>query len=179
MEPDEVFAEVERRKKRARDLNIPDLLWDLVKSFRVCRHWVRDDRAFAANLNLPGVEWSDDEIRFSVGQASYLLSYRKGRVDEDRLDREDTQTTHGTVTLRVNDKRVFEIEVWETVVNGHFGPSFSDGAGDVLGFIEGQWVAEVADFSKYFNSRTQQAWKLKNAPREAQRAAELKKRFGL
>jgi len=179
MEPEEVFAEVKRRKQRASDLKIREILWDLEKRFRGYSHWLRDDPQFAALLIFPGVKLSENKTGFVMAQTACQLAYNRGRVSSDDLGDTDSQTTYATITLIVNNESVFEFEVSETTVYGRFEPSFYDSVGEVIRFIEGPWVTEVADFVKNVHAHEQQAWKVRNAPRDAEKAADLKKRFGL
>jgi len=79
MAPEEIRADVERRKRRAKDLKIREILWDLEKSFRSYKHWLRDDPQFAKRVVYPGIELSDDEAQFSLGQTASKLIYRKGK----------------------------------------------------------------------------------------------------
>jgi hypothetical protein len=115
MTPDEIRAEVEHRKKRARDLKIRETLWALEKSFRGYRLWLRDDPQFGKRLVYSGIELSDDGTRLSLGQATSQLIYRKGRVSSENYGRIESATTYGTLTLKLNDDSVFAFEVAETI----------------------------------------------------------------
>jgi len=179
MTPEEIRAEVERRKQRARDLGIREILWHLEKQLKSYRLWLRDEPQFAARLIYPGIELSDDEARFSIGQSTCQLTYRKGRVSSEDFGGDTFETTRGILTLRVNGESVFECEVSETVQYAHDAPLFSDHVGSIEGFIEGPWVTELPDFMQKVAAQEKLAWKERNAPREAKEAEELRKRFGL
>jgi hypothetical protein len=55
MEPHEIHAEVERRKKRAADLGIREVLRNLIKHRNHYRAWLKDDPQFAARLIYPDI----------------------------------------------------------------------------------------------------------------------------
>lgn len=177
--PEEIRAEVERRRQRARDLKIREVLWGLEKSFRSYLYWLHKDPQFAKRLIYSGVELSDNEARFSLGQMTLKVFYRKGKRLSEDFGGIESVTTHGTLTLELNDDSVFEFEVSETVDSLPDFPGFSESLGQIARFIEGPWVTEIVEFAQRVKAYEQAAWKERNAPREAQQAAELRKRFGL
>ena len=179
MTPEEIRAEVERRKQRARDLGIRESLWGLEKSLRSYRAWLKDDPQFAKRLLYPGIELSDDGAQFSLGQATSKLIYRKGKVSSEGYGGIDSTTTYGTLTLKLNDEGVFEFEVTETIEYLPDFPGFSEGLGGITRFIEGPWVTAIGEFVQNVKAHEQGAWKARNAPREAREAEDLRKRFGL
>jgi hypothetical protein len=179
MTPDEIRVEVERRKQRARDLKIREALWDLEKSFRGYRLWLRDDPQFGKRLVYPEIELSDDGTRLPLEQGTSQLIYRKRSVSSEDYGRIQSETTHGTLTLKLNGDSVFEFEVAETVEYFPDSPGFSERLGEITRFIEGPWVTEIAEFVQKVKAHEQSAWKERNAPREAREAEDLRKRFGL
>ncbi len=179
MTPDEIRAEVERRKQRARDLKIRETLWHLEKALRGYRLCLRDDPQFGKRLVLPGIELSNDEAGFSLGQAASKLTYRKGKVSSEEYGDIESTTTHGTITLKLNDDSVFEFEVAETIEYLPDSPGFNESLGEITRFIEGPWVTEIAEFAQRIDVHAKSAWKERNAPREAREAEDLRKRFGL
>jgi hypothetical protein len=143
MTPDEIRAEVERRKQRARELKIRETLWHLETSFRSYRHWLREEPQFGVRMVYPRIELSKNEARFSIGQATYQLAYSEGRVSsEDYGDR--FEVTYGTLALKLNGESVFEFELTETTQYGHDSPLFSDSLGETTRFIEGPWFTELS-----------------------------------
>lgn len=179
MTPDEIRAEVERRRQRARDLKIRETLWDLEKSFKAYKIWLRDDPQFAKRAVYPGIELSTDEARFPLGHATSKLIYRKGKVSSHEYGGVDSSTTHGTITLKLDEDSVFEFEVAETIESFRDAPGFSERLGEINRFIEGPWVAEIGEFVQKVNAHTASAFKERDAPREAREAEDLRKRFGL
>jgi hypothetical protein len=179
MTPEEIRAEVERRRDRARDLKIRETLWDLQKSLRSYKHWLRDDPQFAKRIVYPGIELSDDEAQFSLGQGTSKLIYRRSKASSKNYGGTECTTTRSTLTLKLNDDSVFEFEVVETAEYFRDSPAFSERLGEITRFIEGPWVTEITEFVQRVNAHEQSAWKERNAPREAREAEELRKRFGL
>jgi hypothetical protein len=179
MTPEEIRAEVERRKQRAKDLKIRETLWDVTKTFRAYRLWLRDDPQFGRRVTLPGIELPEDEARFPLGQAASKLIYRKGKPSSEDYGGTECTTTRGILTLKLNDDSVFEFEVSETIQYFRDSPGFSESVGEIIRYIEGPWVTEIAEFAQKVNAHAQGAWKERNAPKEAREAEELRKRFGL
>jgi hypothetical protein len=171
MEPNEIRGEVERRKQRARDLKIREVLWDLEKHSKHCRAWLRDDPLFAARLTYPGVVLSDSEVRFSIAQTTFVLTYKESAVSPD--------TKRGTLVLKLNAENVFEFSVDKTTEFGEFEPIFTERLGEVVRFIEGPWIVDVIGFWREVNAHSDSVWKERNNPREAKEIEDLKKRFGL
>jgi hypothetical protein len=97
MEPYEIRAEVERRRQRARDLKIREVLWDFEKHRRHCRVWLPKEPEFAARLIYPGVVLSDDEVRFSVEQAAFQSTCEKGAVSHDAFSRRGSLRERATL----------------------------------------------------------------------------------
>jgi hypothetical protein len=183
MEPDEIRAEVQRRKKRAEDLGIREVLRTLIKHRNHYKAWLKDDPQFAARLICPDIILSGSEIQFSIGPATYQLMNDEGRVSGDYgLDsRGDNRSDHSreTVTLKVNSEEVFEFTVNKSTEWGQFEPVFYEHFGEIFRFIEGPWVTEITEFVLKAQAHSASAWRERNAPREAEEAEGLKKRFGL
>jgi hypothetical protein len=188
MEPDEIRAEVERRKQVARDLKIREVLWDLEKHFRQYRASCNDPK-FAARLIYPGVVVSEKEVRFTIEEATFQLTYKPGVVSRDDdfhsrrgrpEDHSEFETARGTLALNVNGEKVFKFNVEKTTEWTYFGPIYHDeNLGEVTRFIEGAWVTEVAEFRQKIKTQFERVWKERNAPGEAKEAEALRKRFGI
>jgi hypothetical protein len=141
--------------------------------------WLRDDPQFARRLVYPRIELLDDGTRLSLEQAAFQLVYHKGRIESDNYGRVESQTTYGTLTLRLNDDSVFEFDVAETIDYLPDSPRFSERLGEINRFIDGPWVDEIAEFALQVRVHEQRAWKERDAPRAAREAEELRKKFGL
>jgi hypothetical protein len=179
MTPEEIRAEVARRKQRARDLKLRETLWDLEKKCRSYRRWMKDDAKFSKQLIHPAIELTNDGGRFTIGNAAFELTYRKGEVSSDQFGGVDSTTTRGIITLKMNQHSVFEFEVSETITYLPDSPGFDESLGDIDRFIEGAWVNEIPAFVQQISAHEKAAWKERNAPREAREAEELRKKFGI
>ena len=182
MEPNEIRAEVERRKKRAKDLGIRETIRSLISHRDQYRAWLRSDPEFAARLIYPDIILSGDEVRFSIGPTRFQLTYKKELVSRDddwNRSRRQTDTSRETLILTVNGENVFEFNIERSTDWGEFGPTYYEHFGEIVRFIEGPWVNEVAEFAQKARAHFESAMKERNAPREAKEAEDLKKRFGL
>ena len=181
MEPDEIRAEVQRRKKRAEDLGIREVVRGLIKHRDQYRAWLRDDPQFAARVLYPDVILSGDEVRFSIGPTTFQLKHREEPVSRDYDDRGDSrwERSRETLKLRVNDQKVFEFNIEKDTEWTQFGPIYHEHFGEITRFIEGPWVVEVTELFLKAKAQSDSAWKERNAPREAKDIEDLKKRFGL
>ena len=182
MEPDEIRAEVQRRKKRAADLGIREVLRDLIKHRNHYRAWLKDDPKFTARVICPDIILFGTEIRFSIGPTTFQLMNDEERVASDDWDsRRDSRCDRSreTVTLKVNGEEVFEFTVNKSTYCERDGPSYHEHFGEIFRFIEGPWVTEIGEFVLKAQAHSASAWKERIAPREAAEAEGLKKRFGL
>lgn len=189
MEPDEVLVEIERRKKRAADLRIRDVLWSLYNS-HLGRYesWSKED----PQLVYPGigktVNISGKEIQFSVGRTVHRLIYREGsvasnysrmRVSGSRDDPFEEKIVPGTLTLRVEEEKVFKFEISTRTCYGPDGPVTDHPLGEVTRFIDGLWVMEIIDLWEKIRAHEENVRQERRGPREARALEALKKRFGL
>ena len=182
MEPDEIRAEVQRRKKRAEDLGIREVLRALIKHRDHYRAWLKDDPKYAARAIYPDMTLSGSEIRFSVGPTTFQLMNDEERLPSDDWDsRGNSNCDHSreTVTLKVNGEEVFEFTVDKSTYWDQFGPSYHEHFGEIFRFIEGPWVTEIGEFVLKAQAHSATAWRERNAPREAEEAEKLRKRFGI
>jgi hypothetical protein len=185
MDANELRSEIERRKKRAEDLKIKDILWSLHNYFRFHNTWKRDDPEYAYPELGGESRFSDTEAHFSIGQRSFALIYRQDRVTSDESfgsrhrSLPESQTAYGTVMLKVDGESVFDFEVTKYTTYYEDGPSFEETLGKVTRFIEGPWVAELADLLKAINTHRESVLSKRRAASGARELENMKKRFGL
>jgi hypothetical protein len=74
---------------------------------------------------------------------------------------------------------VFESTVGKSTYWDEFGPLYHVHFGEIFRFILGPWVTKICEFVLKAQAHSASAWKERNAPKEAEEAEELKKRFGL
>lgn len=161
MEPDEIRAEIECRKKRAVDLKIREILWSLYKSYK------SPDTATA---------------QIKIGPTIYDLIYKEAPPSSTRYPRqnrgdfeEEETIIPATLALLVDNQKVFKFEIRKSTRLTHEGPLWNDYLGDVTRFIEGPWILELTEF---LVKRTAEQKALRDQKQKPQLDA-LKKRFGL
>jgi len=178
--PEEIRAEIERRKQIARDMKLREEVWSLYSSnFQ----YIDDRLKKEPELLLPEVRESlvrtneSNEFRFK-GQ-TYTLLCRQGKVEKERYDRDDSETTPLAFSLKVNGQLVFEFDMRKTVTYGRDMPYFNESFGNISAFIEGPWTADIDELDKAMSIHRQQIYKQRNAPKEAARLKQDMKKFGL
>lgn len=182
MDEKQIFAEVERRKQRARSLGLPDLVFKLY--FDGIQHYAAwgksspdavhpDFRSATAIPKRPvkalhtveGVEISIDASKFVFVFDSHTTTMPDG---------EDCY--FGTLSLTVDGQDVFAIDC-----GGHYKESngFEWEPYGVDGFIEGPWIEPLATASSKIFDWKQKYQQESEARRNRDKAAELKEKFGL
>jgi hypothetical protein len=187
MEPDEARVEIERRKNRAKDLKIREVLWSLYNS-HLMRYeaWVREDPQLVYPGIKEAIKISAKEFQFSIGPTTYQLTYKEGPTSERERLRgpgpgeffEET-IVPATLALMVDDQKVFKFELCRRTRHTEFGPAWDDPLGDVTRFIDGPWVLELTDLLAKIKAHEEGVRNDREGPRKARELDALKKRFGL
>jgi hypothetical protein len=183
METEEVRAEIKRRKKRAGDLKLRELLWNL-HHYHLSRYpaLLKKDPAMILPELKDTLEVERNKACFRIGETRYKLSY-KGKAETDscgsRSRSDEITTINLTFSLCVDDSPVFTFEVMRMEQFTPEAPYFSEHMGEVLGFIEGPWVNEIGDLARKMNQHEHAVQEKRDAPRQAQKLREDMKRFGL
>jgi len=177
MESDEVRAEIQRRKQRAQDLNIRELLWALYK--RLSGYSISKDREMICSEISESLRTSGNVHEFSWGQSLYQLAYTEGphRKSEflGRGEISEGKSVPAMLALSVDNEPVFKFEIRRSTRYLDDGPVWTDDVGAITRFIEGQWVEELPNLMKAIREHEKSVRDRRNAPRlEAE-----KKRFGL
>jgi hypothetical protein len=194
MDPDEVRAEIECRRKQANDLKLRETLWALYHShLKFYVGVVTKDPSYAGvvtyyqDMIYPEIketlEISGADIQFRFGEATYRVTYTAGpeeRSDWDSRGRyREEVSTPITLALAVNGERVFEFEMTEIVTDTMDGPLFDEVMGKVTSFIEGPWVTDVAQLVQKIKAHEQSIRDKQLAQKREQQLREDMKRFGL
>ena len=180
MEPDEVRAEIERRKKRAMDLKIREALWSLYHSH--LSHYealIHEDPELLCPEVSESIKISDKSIEFSLRQSIYRIVYTEGpKVRHETLGRGELlgeSIVPAMLDLSVDDQRVFKFEIKRSTRFLEDGPVWNDDMGDITWFIEGPWVQDLPELLKRISAHEKCVRDRRSIPKlEA-----LKKRFGL
>ena len=176
MEPDELRAEIELRKKRAKDSKIREILWDLyIHRVRYERLILQDPQRICPEVNV-SFKVSDKCVEFTVGQTVYHLIYKEGpHSNRKGYGDEDEEIVPATLGLRVDDQRVFKSEISRSTRYLDDGPVWKDRLEDITRFIEGPWLSAVIDLWGRIQAYQKEVWK----QQETSRLEAQKKRFGL
>jgi hypothetical protein len=182
MEPDEVQAEIEQRKKRAEDLRIREVLWCLYDShFMRYEAWIREDPQWVYPGIGEAIKLSDKRVQFLIAQTVHQLIYKEGPATEskDRRGVPEEKIVPATLALRVNDQRVFKFEICRRTRYTDTCPLWDDQLGEVTRFIDGLWVLELTDLLEKIRAHEDSVRNQREGPRKARELEALKKRFGL
>jgi hypothetical protein len=182
MEPDEVRAEIEHRKRGAQDSQIREVLWSLYdKHFKRYEAWIREDPQLVYPGVSEGFRVSPKEVQFSIGQKVYRLTYKEGLASESKSRRGvvEEKIVPATLALRVDDQRMFKFEMSRRTRYMHDGIVWDDLLGEITRFIDGLWVLELTDLLEKIEAHEKGILNARGAPGRARELEALKKRFGL
>lgn len=183
MEAEEIRAEIKRRKKRAIDLKLREMLWDLHRH-HLSRYpeLLKKDPAMILPELRGTLETEGDQACFRIGETRYKLSCKerpgpdswgtRGRLNE-------TTTTYLTLSLCADESPVFTFEVLRMEQFTLETPYFSDHMGDVVGFVEGPWLDEIGGLARKMSQHERAVRERRDAPKRAQKLRDDMKRFGL
>src|SRR5438477_12325773 len=83
-EPDEIRAEIEQRRKRAKDLKLRETLWRLYDSHLMYyAEWLKKDPEMIYPEITETLEISDAHIQFHVGEITYRVIYKAGPEERE------------------------------------------------------------------------------------------------
>jgi hypothetical protein len=187
MEPDEIRAEIQRRKKRATDLKLREILWSLYNShFRRYTEQLKKDSELVYPEIQETLEISNTHIQFCIGETTYRLVYKEGpqERESDWVPRrrgilDETTITPATLALQVDGARVFDFKIQKSVSYTPEMPIFDETMGEITSFIEGPWVTDVAELLQKIRLHEKAVWDKRQAPKLQQKLREDMKRFGL
>jgi len=180
MEPDVIRAEIERRKKRAMDLRIREVLWSLYHShLSHYEAFVHEDPELLCPDVRESIKISDKCVEFPLRQSVYRIVYTEGpKVRHETVGRGELlgeSIVPAILDLSVDDQRVFKFEIRRSTRYLEDGPVWNDDMGDISWFIEGPWVQELPELLKRISAHEKSVRDRRSIPKlEA-----MKKRFGL
>jgi len=184
MEPDKIWAEIERRRERARDLKLREELWLLYSS--VLRGYAYALANDAELIYLPireSLSIARGVYQFTLGDISYKLIYREGKKERNsrkaRLTGIKTITTPITLTLHVDSKLAFEFSMKNSVTAAPEGPLFREDLGEITAFVEGPWMQAIVELVENASQHQLAVWKKRNPSKSERELRKNMKRFGL
>jgi hypothetical protein len=180
MDPEEIRAEIERRKQKVKDLKLREVVWSLYSSqFRRIGEVLKKDPELILQEVRESRKLSENSSEFRFGGTQYQLVYVEGKEEEDDWAEDTTYTKDCAITLKVNDSVVFEFKLQTSVIHAMDGPDSKESMREIMGFIDGPWVTEMPELLRGMQSHYQEVLNIRNAPKEAERLKQEMKRFGL
>jgi len=146
MNPEEIRAEIEKRRNQARDMKLREKVWELYNSnFQYIDTHLKED----PNVVLPEIRQSlarsGDSSKFKFKEQTYTLVCQHGKEETDRYRGDDSTTTPMTFKLKVNGELVFEFSMRQTITYGTERPDFYESFGNISAFIEGPWTEVIGE----------------------------------
>jgi hypothetical protein len=187
MEPDEMRAEIERRRKQAVDLKLRETLWKLYKShLKYYAEKLKNDPEMIYPEIKDTLEISGSVVQFRVGQITYRVIYKEGPEERSsdwgsrrRSIYDETRTTPITIALNIDEKRVFDFEMKQSITSTPDEPIFREHMGSVTGFIDGSWVTGLTELLQRIEEHEKSVCDKRRAPKVEEKLLEDMKRFGL
>ena len=182
MDQEEIRKEIERRRQRAKDLKLRELVWDLFHT-NLQYHSSNLDKEIIFPAIRETLVVVNNRYRFAVGERQYELGYKPGREHRERCGtrqwEDEVVTTPIEFSLGVDEKPVFAFEMRRTVQYSREMPIFSEYMGDVTAFIGGPWVSDFIAMVAMVNQHKRSVWDRNATVGREERLKEEMKRFGL
>ncbi len=177
-EADEVHEEVERRKRRARELQLPSLLFELYRDL-ICHYpaWSVDHRQYIPDDVAALEQPAEGAISFIYRGNKYSFSWGQEMVDSTFDDSPEQMLYYnGFLNVHVAGQRVFTL-----TLRGESDMGITWEPRNIEAFIEGPWVEALRTLAQTAKDhlRTARNLEAKKWREDAGRLADLKERFGI
>ena len=172
---DAIYAEVERRKKRARDLGLPNGLPEFYQQFvRLYPIW----QERFPNWVPPGVESATDLKEQGI-QFSYMGIQYRFVWSERSFPMYDDYGTFGYLEIFADGERMFRLQLSPEVDRNYGETSWCPG--DIEAFIEGPWIEDLKRLARLATAHHEKELRLAAKHRREDPAllADLQTRFGI
>lgn len=176
MNPDEIYKEVERRKARAKELKISDVVFDTYekKYLKYYPTWFSSEHnREALPPEVIGAESLDNKgVKIRLASGTYTFKYA-----EKVKNLENDVWIDGEFELLAEDQLVLAFSVYGVI--GEYVTEYS--INDIEAFIEGPWVEDLRRLSaliEAYNLKRKQE-REKRERDDPQKLADLRKRFGI
>lgn len=157
-ENDKIQHEVEKKKQRAKDLGLPDLISDLyMNHIRYFPSWIKNNREYVPDMVKNCAETDNKEIMLELNDKKYFFRFK-----ETTFDTPDGEWhTHGDLELYLHDDKYFAISLAQE--SNEYCSSWK--AFDVNAFKEKEWINDFKVLKKQIDidSKAREE-KIKNDP---------------
>jgi hypothetical protein len=184
-----IYAEVEKRKRRAQELGAPKVVWEL---FEHVRHYpsylhLRNDPPgydrFVPSAIAAVEEPAKDNVSFVYEGVRYSFAWSATSVDSffGGMDDFETLREDGRLILSVNDERVFELVLrGEQALSDEYVPTTWEPRG-IEAFVEGAWLEHLRVLNKKVSQHLQSVHQAdaKKRREDPAKLADLRDRFGI
>jgi hypothetical protein len=185
-EADAIYAEVKRRKDRAKELGVPESMWDLFENVKYFPSYSRNDpvgyQKFVPNFVTSIQEPEKNQIRFEYNGVNYFFSWSTKRVESFSSYSDDIHREDGRLILRVDNERVFELTLrGEQDLSGDDWVPPEWRLREIEAFIEGPWVETLQELNSRIiqHRRDVHEADAKKRREEPAKLVDLKDRFGI
>lgn len=187
---DAIYAEIEKRKRRAQELGVGDFVWELFDCVRYYPRYVHNDPPGQARYIPPEItgarEAGHGNTVFVCDGVQYRFWWKEKNREHDYSaysERDfDTTRTDGRLVLFVNDQRMLELKMYGEQFFGPDMPGPKEWAiRGIEAFIEGPWVEHLRKLNQRRLQHLQSVYEAdaKRKRENPEKLADLKERFGL
>lgn len=136
-----IKQEVEKKKQRAKELGLPDLISELyMDHIRYFPSWIKNNKEYVPNMVKNCVEADNNEIILELNDKKYSF-----RFEEKTFDTPDGEWhTHGKLELFMHDDKCFAISLAQE--SNKYYSSWK--AFDVNAFKEKEWINDFKALKK-------------------------------
>ncbi|HXN14266.1 MAG TPA: hypothetical protein VN865_14230 [Candidatus Acidoferrales bacterium] len=183
---DAIYAEIERRKQRAKELGVPQLVWGFFETVKYLPSWASDDRPNDKKFVPPFVTeikaLPEGGLAFSYEGVGYSLAWSEKSNDSYDSYRSRMASYNGRLALNVAEDRVFELTLFGTQdqSSDEYVP-MEWTIRNVEAFVEGPWVERITELAVRITQHRREVHEADARKRREDPAKlkDLKDRFGI
>jgi hypothetical protein len=183
---DAIYAEIERRKQRAKELGVPQLVWGFFETIRYLPSYARDeppgDKKFVPPFVTEIKKLAEGGLAFSCEGVAYSLAWSGKGSDSYGGYRSRISSYNGRLALNVAEDRVFELTLLGTQdeSSDEYVP-MEWSIGNVEAFVEGPWIERVTELTVRIAQHRREVHEAdaKKRREDPAKLKDLKDRFGI
>jgi hypothetical protein len=183
---DAIYAEIERRKHRAKELGVPQLIWSLFETVRYFPSYARDDppgyKRFVPPFVIRINSLAEGGLVFSYEGVEYSLAWSEKSSDSYGGYRSRISSYNGRLALNVAENRVFELTLFGTQDEStdEYVP-MEWTIRNVDAFVEGTWIERLTELASKIAQHRQEVHEAdaKKRREDPAKLKDLKDRFGI